>query len=183
MEIAEQFDWEVPEWIIIPGGNLGNVSALGKGLLEFYELGMIDRLPRIVCAQAQRANPLYLSYLTDFEKFDPIQAQPTLASAIQIGNPVSLAKAVETLKRFNGIVEQASEQELPSQEGEPALVTPEDIIIHEDGSMDLPLAFVLLFGPEGTRWIKEMGTPIQIRFLNGNPRVFIGENMQVEHLP
>ena len=112
MEIVEQFDWEVPEWIIIPGGNLGNVSALGKGLLDFYELGLIDRLPRIVCAQAQRANPLYLSYLTDFEKFDPIQAQPTLASAIQIGNPVSLAKAVETLKRFDGIVEQASEQEL-----------------------------------------------------------------------
>ena len=112
MEIVEQFNWEVPEWIIIPGGNLGNVSALGKGLLDFYELGMIDRLPRIVCAQAERANPLYLSYLTDFEKFDPIQALPTLASAIQIGNPVSLQKAVATLKRFDGIVEQASEHEL-----------------------------------------------------------------------
>ena len=112
MEIVEQFDWEVPEWIIIPGGNLGNVSALGKGLLDYYELGLIDRLPRIVCAQAERANPLYLSYLTAFEKFDPIQARPTLASAIQIGNPVSLPKAVEILKRFDGIVEQASEQEI-----------------------------------------------------------------------
>ena len=77
----------------------------------------------------------------------------------------------------------ASEQELPSQEGEPALVTPEDIVIREDGSMDLPLAFVLLFGPEGTRWIKENGIPIQIRFLNGNPRVLIEENMQVEYRP
>jgi len=112
MEIVEQFDWEVPEWIIIPGGNLGNVSALGKGLLDFYELGIIDRLPRIVCAQAERANPLYRSYLTGFEKFEPVQARPTLANAIQIGNPVSFEKAVEVLKRFDGIVEQATEQEI-----------------------------------------------------------------------
>lgn len=112
MEIVQQDDWEVPDWIVVPGGNLGNVSALGKGLLEFYELGIIDRLPRIVCAQAARANPLYNSYVQGFEKFDPIEAQPTLASAIQIGNPVSYPKAIEVLKRFNGIVEQATEQEL-----------------------------------------------------------------------
>jgi threonine synthase len=112
MEIVQQFDWQVPDWIVIPGGNLGNVSALGKGLIEFYELGMIDRLPRIICAQAERANPLYVSYQSGFEKFDPIEAQPTLASAIQIGNPVSIEKAIAVLKRFNGIVECASEQEL-----------------------------------------------------------------------
>ena len=112
MEIVQQFDWEVPDWIVIPGGNLGNVSALGKGLLEMYEVGLIDRLPRLVCAQAERANPLYLSYQRDFEKFEPIQASPTLASAIQIGNPVSHQKAIAMLKRFDGIVEQASEQEL-----------------------------------------------------------------------
>ena len=112
IEIVQQFDWEVPDWIVIPGGNLGNVSALGKGLLEMYEVGLIDRLPRLVCAQAERANPLYLSYQQDFEKFEPIQASPTLASAIQIGNPVSYEKAIAMLKRFDGIVEQASEQEL-----------------------------------------------------------------------
>ena len=112
MEIVEQFDWEVPEWIIIPGGNLGNVSALGKGLLDFYELGIIDRLPRIACAQAERANPLYRSYLAHFESLEPIHALPTLASAIQIGNPVSIEKAVATLKRFEGVVEEATEQEL-----------------------------------------------------------------------
>jgi threonine synthase len=112
MEIVEQFDWEVPEWIVIPGGNLGNVSALGKGLLDFYELGIIDRLPRIACAQAERANPLYRSYLTHFESLEPIHALPTLASAIQIGNPVSIEKAVATLKRFDGVVEEATEQEL-----------------------------------------------------------------------
>jgi threonine synthase len=112
MEIVQQFDWQVPDWIVIPGGNLGNVSALGKGLLEIYELGMIDRLPRIICAQAERANPLYISYQSGFEKFDPVEARPTLASAIQIGNPVSIDKAIAVLKRFDGIVECASEQEL-----------------------------------------------------------------------
>ncbi len=112
MEIVQQLDWQVPDWIVIPGGNLGNVSALGKGLLEFLELGIIDRLPRIVCAQAERANPLYISYLDGFEKFEPVEALPTLATAIQIGNPVSIDRAIHTLQRFDGIVEQASEQEL-----------------------------------------------------------------------
>jgi threonine synthase len=112
IEIAQQFDWEPPDVIIIPGGNLGNVSALGQGLLMMRDLGLTCKLPRIVVAQAQRANPLYLSYLNNFETFEPITAQKTLASAIQIGNPVSFQKAVRTLKQFNGIVEQASEEEL-----------------------------------------------------------------------
>jgi len=112
IEILQQFDWEAPDVIVIPGGNLGNVSALGKGLLMMKDLGLISRLPRIVVAQAERANPLYRSYLKNFECFEPIQAQKTLASAIQIGNPVSIEKAIRTLKQFNGIVEQASEEEL-----------------------------------------------------------------------
>src|SRR5438105_5294304 len=112
IEIVQQFDWEAPEVIIIPGGNLGNVSALGKGLMLMKDLGLIAKLPRIVVAQAERANPLYRSYLRNFETFEPIQAQKTLASAIQIGNPVSFQKAVLTLKQFSGIVEQATEEEL-----------------------------------------------------------------------
>jgi threonine synthase len=112
IEIVQQFDWESPDVIIIPGGNLGNVSALGKGLLLMKDLGLVAKLPRIVVAQAERANPLYRAYLRDFETFEPIQAQKTLASAIQIGNPVSYEKAVRALKQFNGIVEQATEEEL-----------------------------------------------------------------------
>src|SRR5437660_5448830 len=112
IEIVQQFDWEAPDVIIIPGGNLGNVSALGKGLLMLRDLGLIAKLPRIVVAQAERANPLYRAYLRNFEVFEPVQAQKTLASAIQIGNPVSFQKAVRTLKQFNGIVEQATEEEL-----------------------------------------------------------------------
>lgn len=112
IEIVQQFDWQAPDVIIIPGGNLGNVSALGSGLLMMRDLGMITKLPRIVVAQAENANPLYRSYLKNFESFEPIQAKKTLASAIQIGNPVSYEKAVRTLKQFDGIVEQASEEEL-----------------------------------------------------------------------
>ena len=112
IEIAQQFDWEVPDWIVIPGGNLGNVSALAKGLDMLFELGLVSRKPRIVCAQAEAANPLYLSYLRNFEVFEPIAARPTLASAIQIGNPVSIEKAIDALKRYDGIVEQATESEI-----------------------------------------------------------------------
>lgn len=112
IELCQQFDWDVPDWVIIPGGNLGNISALGKGFLIMHDLGLIDKLPRLVCAQAQNANPLYLSYLKGFEEFLPVKAKKTLASAIQIGNPVSVNKAIRILKRFDGIVEQASEEEL-----------------------------------------------------------------------
>jgi threonine synthase len=111
-EIVQQFNWEVPDTIIIPGGNLGNVSALGKGFKLMKELGLITKMPRIVLAQAEHANPLYLSYQKNFEEFAPVTAKKTLASAIQIGDPVSVNKAIRTLKEFNGIVEQASEDEL-----------------------------------------------------------------------
>jgi threonine synthase len=112
IEIVEQFDWEVPDWLVIPGGNLGNVSALAKGLDLMFDLGLVTKRPRIVCAQAEAANPLYLSYRRGFEVFEPIAARPTLASAIQIGSPVSWEKAVDALRRYDGIVEQASESEL-----------------------------------------------------------------------
>ncbi|MGD8488392.1 MAG: threonine synthase [Anaerolineae bacterium] len=112
IEIVQQFDWQVPDWIIIPAGNLGNVSSLGKGLLMMRELGLIDRLPRIACAQSANANPLYLSFLAGFDEYQPVAAQPTLASAIQIGAPVSYERAVKTLRLFEGLVEQATEDEL-----------------------------------------------------------------------
>ena len=111
IEIVQQFDWEVPDVVIIPGGNLGNVSALGAGFDMMASLGVIARRPRIVVAQAAAANPLYLAYKNDWA-FQPITATPTQASAIQIGNPVSIDKAIRTLKRYDGIVEQATEDEL-----------------------------------------------------------------------
>ncbi|SVC12839.1 uncharacterized protein METZ01_LOCUS265693, partial [marine metagenome] len=112
MEIVQQFDWDVPDVIVIPGGNLGNVSALGKGFLMMEELGIINKRPRIVCAQAEKANALYRSYLTGFQEFEPVEAGKTVASAIQIGNPVSINRAIRVLKAFSGIVEQATEDEI-----------------------------------------------------------------------
>ncbi len=111
IEIVQQFDWEVPDLIVIPGGNLGNVSALGAGFDMMLDLGLIAKRPRIVVAQAVAANPLYRAFMNNWE-FEPITAQPTIASAIQIGNPVSFDKAVRTLKRYDGIVEQATENEI-----------------------------------------------------------------------
>jgi threonine synthase len=77
-----------------------------------YELGLIRTLPRIAVAQAERANPLYQAYTRGFDQLEPIFARPTLATAIKIGNPVSYDRAVRTLKRFDGVVEQATESEL-----------------------------------------------------------------------
>jgi threonine synthase len=78
---------------------------------------LIDRLPRLVCAQAEQADPLYRSYINEFKTFESIQAKTTLASAIQIGDPVSYKKAIRALKNFNGIVEKATESELANAAG------------------------------------------------------------------
>ncbi len=88
VEIVQQFDWQVPDVIIIPGGNLGNVSALGAGFDMMLALGLISKRPRIVVAQAEAANPLYRAFKSNWA-FEPMTATPTLASAIRIGNPVS----------------------------------------------------------------------------------------------
>jgi len=111
-EIVEQMDWNTPDFVVVPGGNLGNVSAIGSGFLLMRDLGLIDRLPRLVCAQTEKANPLYRSYREGFSNLQPVTAGKTHATAIQIGNPVSFGKAVKALRASNGIVEQASEAEL-----------------------------------------------------------------------
>ena len=112
IEMVQQFEWEVPDWVIIPGGNLGNVAALGAGFDLMFELGLITRKPRICLAQAEAANPLFLAYKKGYDNFEAILAKPTEASAIRIGNPVSVRRAIRTLKRYEGVVEQASESEL-----------------------------------------------------------------------
>ncbi len=120
IEIVQQFDWAVPDWVLVPGGNLGNVSALARGFMQLQALGLTHRLPRLVCCQAAHANPLYAAFeraraagrRIEESDYAPQAAQPTLASAIQIGAPVSLPKAVRALIACDGLVEQASEQEL-----------------------------------------------------------------------
>ncbi len=112
IEIVRQFDWEVPDWVVIPVGNLGNISALYKGFKLLIDLGITNKMPRLVAAQAGKANPFYQSYLNGFKEKVSIAAQKTLASAIQIGDPVSYEKAVQAVQESNGIVEVASEHEL-----------------------------------------------------------------------
>ena len=112
IEIVQQFDWEIPDWIVIPVGNLGNISALYKGLKLMLDLGIISRLPRLVAAQAAKANPFYLSYLNGFSEKVSVEAETTLASAIQIGDPVSYEKAVQAIQETDGIVEQVEEHEM-----------------------------------------------------------------------
>ena len=112
VEICQQFDWDVPDWLVIPGGNLGNVYAFYKGFKMCKDLGLVDRIPRLVVAQAQNANPLYESYKNGYKDFSAVKAKTTYASAIQIGDPVSIDRAVLALKATDGIVEEATEEEL-----------------------------------------------------------------------
>ncbi len=111
VEIVQQLGWEAPDFVVIPGGNLGNVSALGAGFDLLFRLGVVDRLPRIIVAQAEAANPLYRAFNSGW-RYEPVVAQTTLASAIQIGRPVSIHKAIAALQKYDGVVEQASEHEL-----------------------------------------------------------------------
>jgi threonine synthase len=112
IEIVRQFDWEVPDWIIIPVGNLGNISALHKGFQLMRDLGVIQRMPRLVAAQAAQADPFFRSYQHQFADKVTVTAGETLANAIRIGDPVSYAKAVRAIVESDGLVEQATESEL-----------------------------------------------------------------------
>ncbi|MBX3229995.1 MAG: threonine synthase [Labilithrix sp.] len=115
IEIAQQLGWSVPDWVVIPSGNLGNSAALWAGFSMAKELGVIDRLPRLAIAQAANANPMYLAYTAGTLKTGEVAsvtAKPTQASAIRIGAPVSAPRAVAALEAMNGVVEQATESEL-----------------------------------------------------------------------
>jgi threonine synthase len=111
-EIAEAFEWDVPTHVIVPGGNLGNSSALGKGFRELHELGVIARLPRISVIQAAGANPLVRSLAaTNGAALEPVQAH-TRATAIRIGNPASWRKAVRVIQETGGRCLDVSEAEI-----------------------------------------------------------------------
>jgi threonine synthase len=112
IEIAQQFDWQVPDWVVLPSGNLGNASALWAGFRMMCDLGLASRMPRLAIAQAEAANPLYRTWLAGAEVVTPLAARDTQATAIRIGNPVSAPRALRALAAMNGVVEQATEDEL-----------------------------------------------------------------------
>jgi threonine synthase len=111
-ELVEQLEWQVPEHIIVPGGNLANGSALAKGFAEMHHLGLISRIPKVSIIQAQGANPLYLSLQENGgEELIPVKAN-TRATAIRIGNPASWRKALRALRTTGGWCEEVTEQEI-----------------------------------------------------------------------
>ena len=112
VELVQQFGWELPDYVIMPGGNLGNVYAFYKGFKLMRDLGLTTRIPKLVVAQTEKANPLYLAYKNGWDSYEPQTARATQASAIQIGAPVSIHRAIRALKGCDGMVKQASEDEL-----------------------------------------------------------------------
>ncbi len=118
IELMEQLEWEPPHHIIVPGGNLGNSSAIGKALLEMHDLKLIDRLPKLSIIQAQGANPFYRT-VKEFggKKLESMTAH-TQATAIQIGNPASWKKALRVLNETGGAVEEVSEVEIAESKAE-----------------------------------------------------------------
>ena len=111
-ELLEQFNWEPPDHIIVPGGNLANSSAIGKALREMKQIGLISRLPKISVIQAEGANPLVRTIRENGgEKLIPVHAD-TMATAIRIGNPASWKKALRVLQETGGAVEDVTEVEI-----------------------------------------------------------------------
>jgi len=110
-EILQQLDWQAPDWLVLPAGNLGNTSAIGKGLRQAYQLGLISHMPRIAAIQAEGANPFYRSFLGNFAERFSMHAE-TVATAIKIGNPVSYTRARRVIEESDGIVDSVSDAQI-----------------------------------------------------------------------
>ena len=110
-ELMDQRDWKVPDWVVLPGGNLGNTSAFGKALREMKDLGLIDRLPRLAVIQAEGAAPFY-ELMRKGGALIAVDHPETLATAIKIGDPVSWPKALHEVSTTEGAVEKVTEQEI-----------------------------------------------------------------------
>jgi len=112
-ELLQDLEWNAPDWIVVPAGNLGNTSAFGKALVEAHRAGWIDRMPRLAAIQASGANPFFRSFSEAFATRHRVTAE-TIASAIRIGDPVSYDKAVASIRATNGIVAEVTDDELMS---------------------------------------------------------------------
>jgi threonine synthase len=113
IEMMDQRDWLAPDWIVLPGGNLGNISAFGKALRELRQLGLIGKMPRLAVVQAEGSAPFYeLARAAAGATLQPVTKPETLATAIRIGDPVSWPKALNEIRCSNGVVEKVTEQEI-----------------------------------------------------------------------
>jgi threonine synthase len=111
-EMVQQLGWEPPDWVVVPVGNAGNISAIGKGLFEMQALGLIRNVPRLLGVQAAAAAPLAQAALGGYRERIRVVAGDTVASAIRIGDPVSYDKAVRVVRQSGGGFESVSEQEI-----------------------------------------------------------------------
>ena len=111
IEMLDQRDWNPPDWIVLPGGNLGNVSAFGKALRELRDFGFIRKMPRLAVIQAEGSAPFY-EFFRKRDEFRRVSDPKTLATAIKIGDPVSWPKALNEVSSSDGVVEKVSEQEI-----------------------------------------------------------------------
>ena len=112
VEMLDQRDWNPPDWIVLPGGNLGNTAAFGKALRELHALGFIAKMPRLAVIQAEGAAPFYDLMRTPAHNYRAVSHPQTLATAIKIGDPVSWPKALREMACSHGVVEKVSEQEI-----------------------------------------------------------------------
>jgi threonine synthase len=110
-EALQQRSWQVPDWVVLPGGNLGNVSALGKAVREALNAGLIDRVPRVAVVQAAGSAPFAAAFERGFDGLEPVSAD-TVASAIRIGAPVNYAKAWRVIRETEGLVLAVPDAEL-----------------------------------------------------------------------
>jgi threonine synthase len=111
IELLHQLAWNPPDWLVLPGGNLGHAAACGKALAEMAALGLIRRMPRLAVIQASGANPFYRAYRTGFRTYEPGPAE-TIATAIRIGRPVSYQRARRAIEGTDGVVEQVTDDEI-----------------------------------------------------------------------
>jgi threonine synthase len=118
IELLEQLDWQPPDHIVLPGGNLGNSSAIGKALLEMLDIGLISHLPKLSVIQAEGANALVRTLReAEGKRLISVPAE-TRATAIRIGNPASWEKAVKVIQATGGACEQVSEVEIAQAKAE-----------------------------------------------------------------
>ena len=110
-ELLQQLNWQAPDWLVLPAGNLGNTSAIGKAFRQAYQLSLISHMPRFASIQAAGANPFYRSFQRGFTTREPVQAQ-TVATAIKIGDPVSFTRARRVIEESNGLVEEVTDAEI-----------------------------------------------------------------------
>ena len=110
-EILQQLNWQAPDWLVLPAGNLGNTSAIGKAFRQAYQLSLISHMPRFASIQAVGANPFYRSFRQGFARREQVQAH-TVATAIKIGDPVSYTRARRVIEESNGLVEEVTDEEI-----------------------------------------------------------------------